>query len=435
MADTVITSDVVRSDDSPQGERLVGFLGRWASLLGIILVNSLLSIVTLGVYRFWARTRLRQFFWNSIDVDGDPLEYTGRGLELFVGFLIAVAVLVPLSIGYSILSIFLQTTAPDVSDAVNFLYFIALLWLGQYAYFRARRYRLVRTVWRGIRAGQDGSAAGYAWLWFGYAVLSVITLGWAVPWMTAELQKYEVEHARFGVENFRYEGSGSELFRAWVPCIVMWTLGTAITVVTTVVNLDELQRLYQIAADVSEGSDIQGHAANLQASLRSLSIYGTAVLAYLFSIPFYISYRIKAFRYMFSVSNLSEVSFAAEFGGWRLVAYWVLYFVVSISLVVIVVSLFSALGALAAVTGSGELASPGLGGASVLLSVVPIILLLFFFPMTNLLFFYFPAIRHVVMTLKLTEISSLDRIVQSSKDDPRFGEGLAAALDFDVGGF
>ena len=72
--------------------------------------------------------------------------------------------------------------------------------------------------------------SGYAWLWFGYAVLSVITLGWAVPWMTAELQRYEIEKARFGVENFSYEGSGSELFWRWFPCAALWSLGIAIAI-------------------------------------------------------------------------------------------------------------------------------------------------------------------------------------------------------------
>ncbi|MDH3738773.1 MAG: YjgN family protein, partial [Alphaproteobacteria bacterium] len=158
MADAVISSGTGGGSVGAQGERIVGFWGRRGPLFGILLVNALLGLVTLGIYRFWARTRLRQYFWNSIEIDGDLLEYTGRGLELFIGFLIVVAVLVPLFGGYSVLSTFLQATTPDVFAAVNFLYFITIFWLTRYAYFRARRYRLARTVWRGIRGGQDGSA-------------------------------------------------------------------------------------------------------------------------------------------------------------------------------------------------------------------------------------------------------------------------------------
>jgi len=434
MADTVMSPGAAGAGSGAQGERIVGFWGRRASLFGILMMNTLLGLLTLGVYRFWARTRLRQYFWNSIEIDGDLLEYTGRGLELFIGFLIVVAVLVPLAIGYQLLSVFLQAKAPDVFNAVNFLYFIALFWLTRYAYFRARRYRLARTVWRGIRGGQDGSAAGYAWLWFGYAVLSVITLGWAVPWMTAELQKYEVENARFGVENFRYEGNGTALLRRWVPCGGLWTIGIIIAVAATVMNWAELQEISRIAGQFgeSDGAD----ALTGIAGERAASIYGLTILAFLLSIPFYFYYRIAALRYMLSSSNLSEVGFMSEFSGWRLVGYWFLYFLVVAGLILVVVLvLFGAIGGLAAVADSGEFLEEELIGAGVALSFIPIVLLVLIMPMMNLLLFYYPSIRHIATTLRLTDISSLERIVQSSKDDPRFGEGLAAALDVDVGGF
>ena len=107
MADTVINPGAAGAGSGAQGARIVGFWGRRGALFGILMMNTLLGFLTLGIYRFWARTRLRQFFWNSIEIDGDVLEYTGRGLELFIGFLIVVAVLVPLAIGYQLLSVFL----------------------------------------------------------------------------------------------------------------------------------------------------------------------------------------------------------------------------------------------------------------------------------------------------------------------------------------
>ena len=112
MVDTAISSGAGGIGSDRPSERIVGFWGRRKSLFGILVVNALLGMVTLGIYRFWARTRLRQYFWNSIEIDGDLLEYTGRGLELFIGFLIVVAVLVPLVIAYQVLSVFLQTNVP-----------------------------------------------------------------------------------------------------------------------------------------------------------------------------------------------------------------------------------------------------------------------------------------------------------------------------------
>ena len=58
----------------------------------------MLMVATIGLYRFWFVSDLRRFFWSRTLVDDSPLEYTGRGLELFIGFLIAVAILLPLGL-------------------------------------------------------------------------------------------------------------------------------------------------------------------------------------------------------------------------------------------------------------------------------------------------------------------------------------------------
>lgn len=431
MTDAVINAGASGGGANPQGERIVGFWGRRGALFGILMLNAALGFVTLGIYRFWARTRLRQYFWNSIEIDGDLLEYTGRGLELFLGFLIVIAVLVPLLIGYQFLSVFLQTNSPDIFIVANFLYFIAIFWLTRYAYFRARRYRLARTVWRGIRGGQDGSAAGYAWLWFGYAVLSVITLGWAVPWMTAELQKYEVDNARFGVENFHYEGTGKDLLRYWAPYGIALSIFFLSAIVAVAVNWAELRLLFDVATDSAGDPSVVGSVV----LSRLEGIFIISIIAYVVSIPLYIYYRLAALRYMVNAANLAEVKFVAEFSAWRIFGYGLLYSLIVIGLFGIVTLLFSTFGVLAAFSASEEVANPVLAAVGIILAAIPIILLLFFLPMMNLLFFYYPSIRHIATTLRVTEISSLQRIVQSSKDDPRFGEGLAAALDVDVGGF
>ncbi|GFE66061.1 hypothetical protein KIN_31350 [Litoreibacter roseus] len=39
------------------------------------------------------KTRLRRWYWSSIKIGGDPLEYAGRGSEKFLGFLVVIAFL------------------------------------------------------------------------------------------------------------------------------------------------------------------------------------------------------------------------------------------------------------------------------------------------------------------------------------------------------
>ena len=87
-------------------------------LVGLSIVNFLLNLVTLGFYRFWAKTRVRRHIWSSVHVNGEPLEYTGTGKELFIGFLVIMLVLfLPLAL----ISGFLQYYfGPDSPVALGF---------------------------------------------------------------------------------------------------------------------------------------------------------------------------------------------------------------------------------------------------------------------------------------------------------------------------
>ena len=68
------------------------FLTEKSKLFWLAFWTGFLTVLTLGIYRFWARTRLRRYIWSAIDVGGDSFEYTGTGLEKFLGFLIGLVV-------------------------------------------------------------------------------------------------------------------------------------------------------------------------------------------------------------------------------------------------------------------------------------------------------------------------------------------------------
>src|SRR3981189_615500 len=112
----------------------------------LMIRGALLQVVTLGIYRFWLTTDARRFLWVNTEIAGDSLEYTGTAIELFLGFLIAVALLVP----FYVLLFFGTLELGLVSQLSSAAPFVFLAVFGQYAYFRARRYRLPRTVFRGF---------------------------------------------------------------------------------------------------------------------------------------------------------------------------------------------------------------------------------------------------------------------------------------------
>ncbi len=177
----------------------------------------MLMVLTIGLYRFWFVSDLRRFFWSRTLVDDSPLEYTGRGLELFIGFLIAVAILLPLGLGLFGLSLISQTAA----IIGNISYFVILIFLGQYALFRARRYRLNRTTWRGLRLHLTGSAWKYAFMSMGWTIFAILTLGLAWPWASASLERFRVNHTWYGNLQFHSSAKWSDIIK---PFMVIWGL-------------------------------------------------------------------------------------------------------------------------------------------------------------------------------------------------------------------
>lgn len=191
------------------------YTGRKAPLLKLALWTGFLTLATLGFYRFWARTRIRKYFWSAITPDGTPMEYNGTGLEKFLGFLIAVAVLaVYLGIFQLLLLFFgysLFTQADTFQGAVlqNLLIYGAAfttLPLVYYAQYRARRYILSRTRWRGIRFGAEPAAWGYVKLGLVNLFITIVTLGILLPRQTFNMEKYRVDRSYFGNAQFHQGG-------------------------------------------------------------------------------------------------------------------------------------------------------------------------------------------------------------------------------------
>ena len=188
------------------------FTGDRKGFLHLIARGAGLELVTLGFYRFWLVTDIRRHLWSNTVIDGDAAEYTGRARELLIGFLIALAILVPVYLAYFLISV----EAEHLQALASIPLVAAFYVFGQFAIYRARRYRLTRTVWRGVRFWMDGSGWLYAARASLWAVLAIVTLGLALPWRAAAIERYKLRHSWYGDLQGRFEGSGWELFkRIW----------------------------------------------------------------------------------------------------------------------------------------------------------------------------------------------------------------------------
>src|SRR5687768_9285017 len=115
------------------------FSGSEGELFGILLRGSLLQIPTFGFYRFWLITDVRRHLWSHTRISEDSFEYTGRGKELLIGFLIALAILVPVYLVYFLLAL----EAERLQAFASVPLFLILWVLGHYAGFRRSEVRRV----------------------------------------------------------------------------------------------------------------------------------------------------------------------------------------------------------------------------------------------------------------------------------------------------
>jgi uncharacterized membrane protein YjgN (DUF898 family) len=196
----------------------VSFSGDRGEFFRLVRRGAALELVTVGFYRFWLATDIRRHLWSHTAIDGDAAEYTGRGKELLVGFLFALAILVPIYLAYFIVSVEAERFQGFASIPLVAAFYV----FGQFAIYRARRYRLTRTVWRGVRFWMDGSGWAYALRAVLWSLLVVLTLGAALPWREAALERYKMRHSHYGELQGSFEGRGWEFFkRGWL----LWLLG------------------------------------------------------------------------------------------------------------------------------------------------------------------------------------------------------------------
>lgn len=384
------------------------FDGSAGAMFPVVLKGLALTVLTLGVYRFWYVTNVRRFLWNRIEVDGDYLEYTGRGVELFIGFLIALAVVAPL---YGLLFLLGAMLGPIGGLVAQNVATVAIIFLAQFALFRARRYRLTRTIWRGVRFQQTGSGLAYAGRSLGWAILAIVTLGLAYPWMRANLERYKMTNTWYGDQQGAFSATGGQLFRKGWP---LWLLGM-------IVLVGPVAALAAIEA---------GTPGALKASPGHVSILTLLVL-----LPaIFVVYLAVEYRWWANGCSIGAATARCDLGLFQFLKVYAGYCGVAI-LFALVAGLVVGAGAYA-LRESGALAAPEPGPAHYAL-IAGGVLLYFIAALIFAALWQLFGVRPIwKKSFESVAIAGLPALTAAQSQAPAanaFGEGIADAIDF--GGF
>ncbi len=224
-------SEVHSNDSSATLGTLPGeFVGRRWRVFWMAFKFGIYTILTLGFYRFSMKTRLRRWYWSSVRFGGHPFEYVGDPLEKLLGFLIAVVILafyicvVNLALMFASFSLF-QGDFP-----AYLLSFLGVVPLWLFAAYRARRYVLARTRWRGIRFSLDPGAWGYVYRALWHWTLTLVSFGVLWPRKTFWLEKYKTDRTSFGSAPLEQHGCWRILFIPFLQVLIPAMCGVALII-------------------------------------------------------------------------------------------------------------------------------------------------------------------------------------------------------------
>lgn len=285
---------------------VIAFSGRTSTMIGLALKIFLFSIVTLTIYRFWGRTEVRRYLWSRIDINGEPVEYTGTGRELFLGFIVVVLLIIlPLTIaGYA--TQLLERESPEQLAAFAGLN-AALFLLYVAGVYQAWRYRLSRTVWRGVRMALSGSAIFFSIRMALLNLANILLLGWLTPVVDIAFLRMIARNAWYGDRRFVFEAKAKRLYG---PFAVSYVVGILLFVLLAfAVGL--LLPALKIEPNGTNGP-IDPKAI---ASLLPI-IAGTFLLGFVLLLVASIFYRARRLQIFGSAFRLGELTFNLETSFW-----------------------------------------------------------------------------------------------------------------------
>lgn len=395
------------TDPAAQSSLDTEFVGRRPRLFRLSFLGAIWTLLTFGFYRFWMKTRLRRWYWSAVRPGGLPLEYVGDPVEKLLGFFMAVVVLAFYIGIVNLVLMFLSLSLLSSNFTAYAASLIGVIPIWFYARYRARRYVLARTRWRGVRFGLEPGAWGYAgralWHW----AVTILSFGALWPRKTFFLEKYLTDRTLYGSQKLNQGGDWVLL----VPAFAHVYVSGAIT------WLCALGLIYE----------------HLDAGF--VWIFALSVPWFIYGV---IHYTVEAKRILTGHKSAGAVrAQAAPQIGVVARIYIFGYLATALTCLIPVSPIIVAVGAVetARITAAYD---PNLEGGLVLglpvavwsiLGAAAYVMVMLIWSSLRHCFVVMPLWRHYAQTLTLENTDALTDIGQKSRDDFQEAEGFAEALD------
>lgn len=417
-----------QTSPEPPVPNQTGFEGKRWRLFWSAFRLGFLTILTLGFYRFWMKTRLRRWYWSAWRPGGYPLEYVGDPWEKLLGFLIAV-VFLAFYIGIvNLLLMFASFSLFNGNMAAYVLSFLGVVPLWFYARYRARRYVLARTRWCGVRFGLEPGAWGFAaralWHWF----LTIVTLGLLWPRKAFYLEKYITDRTYFGAQKLWQNGSWTGLLRPW---LIVWV----VLILTSAAIGYLIYESLQLVDAVEQGLIPSFEEEDALREMIALAVPILAIVAPVALMFATINYNVKRQRYLHSHKSAGPVTLSLAPRFWKVTGIYVFGYGLAMVVSTILLSPIAIAGMLIAESHTGQsilTEMPFDAPSQLVFTTLSLVLYFLVFLLWAVLmhaFIRFPLMRHFASVLTIRNLEHLNAVTQRPRDEFGEAEGFAEALD------
>jgi uncharacterized membrane protein YjgN (DUF898 family) len=182
------------------------FFGKGTEYFSIMIVNWLLTLVTLGLYYPWARAKRLKYIYGQTALNDERFNFSGTGKEMFLGF---IKVMLSYIVVMGVYFLLLDLRMPLLAVLFLFLAFFAIVPLAIHGSFR---YRMSRTSYRGIRFGYRGDRMELIKNCLKWGGLTIVTFGIYAAWMEMKIRRYTHQNIRYGDVEFKNNCDGTDWF-------------------------------------------------------------------------------------------------------------------------------------------------------------------------------------------------------------------------------
>lgn len=185
------------------------FTGTAGEYFRIWIVNTFLTILTLGIYAAWAKVRTRRYFYANTLLAGHPFDYKANPVEILKGNLVVGA-------GF-IVYMFCRQSYPTTGIGVLIVFYIFLPFL----VYKSLRFNLHNSAFRNIRFRFLGGLGESYHAWLFIPLLIPPTFGLIVPYWAFRRNKYYFGNIAYGETVSVFNGFPKRFYSVYAAAIVL----------------------------------------------------------------------------------------------------------------------------------------------------------------------------------------------------------------------